>query len=248
MLEVVKVDGLRFVCSDALEVWRAKSLLTKEKGTIDWLRRNLRSGSVFCDIGANIGVYTLYAARLVGESGTVVACEPHIANAASLIRNVLSNRFEDRVKVITCSIGDSDEVADFNYNLINPGSSGSQLGHSNDENGKSFTPVLVETKSVVTLDTLLMTRSVIPYPTLVKIDVDGNEALVLRGMTRLLLSDRAPRSIQVEVHSSTKDQINKVMEESGYRFVRRHYTENGLARIQSGENPAVVPHNSIFEK
>jgi hypothetical protein len=64
---------------------RAERLLQKEKGTIAWLDRELGPNDVFFDIGANIGIYTIFGAKRINGTGMVVAFEPHIPSANSLI-------------------------------------------------------------------------------------------------------------------------------------------------------------------
>ena len=58
-------DRYRFL-ADSLETHlRAKTFFTKEEGTIDWLRKSLRPDDVFLDIGANMGLYSIFAARQI---------------------------------------------------------------------------------------------------------------------------------------------------------------------------------------
>src|ERR1700694_5491581 len=65
-----------------------------EPDVTDWLRRTLKPGQVFVDIGANIGYFTLMGSRLVGERGRVFAVEPHPRLAELLTRNVHLNNLQ----------------------------------------------------------------------------------------------------------------------------------------------------------
>jgi len=60
-----------------------------------WLEANLKPGAVVLDIGANIGVFTLKMAELVGDSGKVLAFEPHPTNASQLLENISLNNLEN---------------------------------------------------------------------------------------------------------------------------------------------------------
>src|SRR5262245_46805271 len=104
LVQIVKVsDGEfthRFRCETPLESWRARTLLEKEEGTVRWIRNSVQAGEVFYDIGANIGLYTLLAARRVGPQGMVYAFEPHVANVQSLLANVALNELSGCVKVL----------------------------------------------------------------------------------------------------------------------------------------------------
>ena len=243
----VQEDGLNFVVEDGAELWRVKTLLTKEEGTIRWLRDQCRAGDVFLDVGANIGVYTLFAARLVGEFGAVYAVEPHVVNARSLLRNVGQNsHLEARIVVLTCALSDRAGWPAFNYTSLRPGSSGSQLGHTIGEDGTAFAPVAFEIKRAVTVDALIAESALIE-PHLVKIDVDGNEPKILRGMEGLMV-DHPPRSVQVEVHARTLAEIDTIMDKVGWVLVERHHTQNGKAAIEKGADPLGLPHNAIYRR
>ncbi len=89
LVQIVKVDDgqftYRFRCETPFEMWRARTLLEKEEGTVRWIRNSVRDGEVFYDIGANIGLYTLLAGYRVGAVGGVYAFEPHVANVQSLL-------------------------------------------------------------------------------------------------------------------------------------------------------------------
>jgi FkbM family methyltransferase len=243
----IQEDGLNFVVEDGAELWRVKTLLTKEEGTIRWLRSSLRAGDVFLDVGANIGVYTLYAARLVGPTGAVYAVEPHVVNARSLLRNITQNsHLEATIGVLTCAVAGEQCWAEFNYASLRPGSSGSQLGHRRGEDGREFPPAAVELKRAVPVS-MLVSEGVLPAPRVIKIDVDGNEAEILRGMLGLI-ADQPPRSIQVEVHPTTLGEIDALMDKCGWALVERHHTANGKAAIEAGAEPLTVPHNAVYQR
>src|SRR5215213_8519026 len=66
--EVAAAGGARltFLCRSDLELMRARTFATKEEGTVEWIRSSVRPGQVFCDVGANIGLYSLLAAHHAG--------------------------------------------------------------------------------------------------------------------------------------------------------------------------------------
>jgi FkbM family methyltransferase len=237
---VVSIDGLDFVCENRIEIWRAETLLEKEPGTIAWLK-GLKDGDIFYDIGANIGCYTLYAARLVGEKGHVYAFEPHLINARSLMRNVLYNKMQDRVSILTCALSDREGLIPFNYHSSMPGSSGSQLGHTKLEAGGEFVPWTTELKWALPLDRLGMIRP----SNFIKIDVDGNELAILRGGPFALYESR---SVQVEIHPESWDEIQQFMVNHKYVLDHTHYTQNGQEAIAQGKDPATLPYNAVFTR
>jgi len=235
----IRTGDLTFVCEDPYEVARAESLYTKEPGTIAWLRATLRPGDVFYDIGANIGCYSLVAARLVGLTGRVYAFEPHVFNAAALLRNIRANDLAAVISVVTTPLDDVSTVRQFHYTSLRPGSSGHQLGHTVSETGRPFTPAISVFAQSLRLDDLQGLRP----PTVVKIDVDGLELAILRGMAWPW-----PRSLQVEVHAKDRHAIAAYLAGQGYTVSGRHYTQLGQQAVDRGADPDSVTDNAIFSQ
>ncbi|MEQ8384392.1 MAG: FkbM family methyltransferase [Coleofasciculus sp. A1-SPW-01] len=73
------------------------------------LGRHLNPGHVFIDIGANFGLHTLYAAKLVGDKGFVFAFEPVPANLKLLRRNVALSGVQQQVKIVPKAVSNSSE-------------------------------------------------------------------------------------------------------------------------------------------
>lgn len=237
-MRIIKNGDLIFGCDNDQEVYRVQTLYTKEEGTVKWINENIKQGDVFFDIGANIGLYTILAAK---RGATVYAFEPHITNASNLIRNVGFNKLQDRVKVITSAVGHSEEYEVFNYNSTEAGSSGSQLGHTTGETGKEFTPVLKEIKRSLRIDDFCKLFDV--YPTFIKLDVDGNELEVLRGVMNIL--DRV-KQIQVEVHPKDRLEILENLRRFSFDKKTKHFTANGKKLLEAGKKEEEIIHNIIF--
>lgn len=233
-----------FRCEDPLEVTRAVTLLEKEAGTVRFIRTEVHRGDVFYDIGANIGLYTLVAARRVGDDGVVCAFEPHAANVMNLLRNVAENGLGDRVRVVSAALNDSNGFFPFDYRSPEPGSALSRL-ESEGAVGEDFAPVFTELKYATSVDSLVA-DGVIPPADLVKLDVDGNEPLVLRGMGAQLSGERRPRAVQVEIDPETRAEVHELMRGHGYEVAERHDTMAGSALIESGKDPEQVVHNVVF--
>lgn len=223
--------GLIFCCDTEAEVWRAQTLKTKEPGTIEWLGRVLRPGDVFYDIGANIGVYTLLAARALGPRGHVYAFEPHLQNALNLLRNVDRNALRSRVTVYTVALCDRDGYEPFRYASLFAGSSGHELGSGD----------LVELKAVARLDSLEL-----PAPAAVKIDIDGQEPRVIAGMQATLR--RGVRSLQVELAPTNRALVASLLAADGYQLQGRHRTALGEQQFRQGIAADDITDNGVFER
>ena len=180
--------------NDSLQIFHFKdSVLSQliyngfEESELLFLRRFLSDSDVFVDIGSNIGLFSLHAAEIVGESGSVYAIEPTQETFSRLVQNVRLNNFEDR---ITCdNIGLSDENGMLSLNI-------SLNGY--DAWNTFATPIndnLHETLDVPvkTLDTYIIERAILRQKiSLIKIDVEGWELHVLNGARDLLTDDDAP--------------------------------------------------------
>lgn len=154
-----------------------------EPTTTPHFRARLKPGMTVADIGANIGHYTLLAARHVGTTGRVFAFEPEPSNFEWLERNIRLNEFTN-VTARRQAVSNVTGPATLHIHAENTG------GHSLDEgNVVPGGTVAVET---VRLD------DVIPEGTLdvMKIDVQGAEGFVIEGAEKLLA--RSDTAIYVE--------------------------------------------------
>jgi FkbM family methyltransferase len=238
---------LYFRCANALTLRRAYSLYLKEAGTIAWLNGVLGPGDIFLDIGANVGIYSLYAAQRIGQRGHVYAVEPHLRNAVSLIDNIAANGFADRVTVLTCALAERARSARFHYEEWLPGSSRSQLADTLSEhtNAKSRSGGISELKVAQSVDSLVA-QGAIRSPNAVKIDVDGIEPLILAGMQTTLTSAGRPRTLQVECTPSNASEIEAFLLECGYVLKERHATLSGERRLAAGQQMLEIVHNAVF--
>ncbi len=82
---------LDFRCGSAEAVKAAARFIYDEPETVWWIDHIVQPGDCVWDVGANVGLYALYAARRVGAGGTVIAFEPAADNYAALCRNVTLN-------------------------------------------------------------------------------------------------------------------------------------------------------------
>lgn len=154
---------------------------------MDFMARYLRAGDRFLDVGANIGTYTLLAASLIGPTGMIDAVEA-VPNLASGLRaNIALNHLEDSVRVHEAAASDHPGSVRFRIDRDVT----SRMAIESDPH---------ETVRVVPcapLDDLVPAGPI----ALGKIDVEGSEVAVLRGMTdRLQASDPAVLLLEILPH------------------------------------------------
>lgn len=161
---------------------RADTFFTKEPKTLEWIN-NFKPNSVMVDIGANIGVYSLYAASFGHK---VYAFEPQALNYAELCTNIYLNNFQDNITAYNIGLSDTNGFGTLNLFSFVPGESSNSLASSEDD--LSGGARLYEQRQkgvkhgcvVFTLDHLYLSK-VIEQPRYIKIDVDGLEPLILSG-------------------------------------------------------------------
>lgn len=152
-----------------------------------YLRAHVAPGSEVWNVGANVGVYTLQLAAMVGDAGRVVAFEPNPLASAILRENVRLNHLCARVEIVDLAVGEHQG----NVDLFTSGADGmARAGLPN--------PLLRNTTSVrvavTTLDALAAARS--RMPSWVVMDIEGWEIAALRGARSLLRHS----SLIVELH------------------------------------------------
>ncbi len=235
MVLPTSAGDIRFHCTNAQTLRRACTFFIKEEGTVAWLDRTLRPGDVFLDVGANVGIYTLYGAQRVGPSGRVFAVEPHLRNAVALMENLQLNNFGDRVSLLTTALAERTRPAQFDYLEWRTGSSHSQLADTAHAPAEAVQAAarasgISELKIAQSVDSLLA-EGALQAPNVVKIDVDGIELPILQGMRGLLTSAARPRSLQVECAPNDGALIEAELAACGYRLVQRHATMAGNKQL-----------------
>jgi FkbM family methyltransferase len=160
----------------------------------------VRPGATVFDIGAHIGIFALGAAKRAGESGRVFAFEPSPETAAVLRRHVELNGFERRVEVIPSVVSNRTGTASFYSHHLSMAASLSRA-NIEDFSPEDLTGGIASAEvPCVTLDEFCERGGV--WPSVIKIDVEGAELLVLEGARSLLAGrgDRQGLAVFCEIH------------------------------------------------
>ncbi len=196
---------IKFKAVSEVEIkWRQKAC-AKEPETVKWIE-SFPPDSVFCDVGANTGAYSLVAAAL---GHAAYAIEPHPGNAARLAENVLLNvELPGDVLVVPFGVGPTSAPRPFLLNDGTIGSSGSdfKMGGYN----------IV----CLSLDDLIEVMR-LPWPNFLKVDTDGSEVQVLKGALKTLQN---VTSVLVEINDRTftRKPIHDICEGAGLVYTDSH--------------------------
>ena len=215
--------GLKFTlqCENRITYSRWEKFNIKEPETLDWIDTWMRDDDIFFDIGANIGVYTIYAALRHPEA-RVVAFEPEYSNLHLLRDNIIENELQDRVEVYSVALSNHIGLSHLHIQDFDPGSA----LHTESKDMLSVTRyhqkvIWSEGISSFTLDTFCDQSGL--TPNCIKIDVDGTEPEVLQGAMRTLRSPKL-RSLIIELPAdrAARTSCELLLDSAGLRCKWRH--------------------------
>ena len=193
---------LRFFAPTPLLRSRATAALTKEPDMVRWID-GFAPDAVFWDIGANVGVFSLYAA--VKTRCRVLAFEPSAANFSALTRNVLLNDAADRLTAYCLAFSPQTRLGALNLSSCGMGAGLSHFGDAGDASPYMRGPGAGAHGMLgFAIDEFIDTFEP-PFPTYVKIDVDGLEIGILSGAERMLHDPRL-RAAMIELSLTDAEQ------------------------------------------
>ena len=178
--------------------WRVKTFSAKEPETLRWID-GFSPKDIFFDIGANIGLYSLYAAC---KNVRTFSFEPSAQNYALLNLNIDLNSFDSMVTAYPLSCHESTKLSQINISSMEWASALSSFDNNLDQHGKPYKPVFGQGSIGMSLDQIISLLDV--HPTHLKIDVDGNELYVLKGSVKALGSPEL-NSVLIELNPNRLD-------------------------------------------
>jgi FkbM family methyltransferase len=205
------------VCNE-LTNWRANTFHIKEPDTLAWIDCFDRS-DVFYDIGANIGLYSLYS----GRKGVQTFCfEPESQNYALLNKNLYLNKLHSVVSSYNIALSDSQAADSLNLSRFLSGAALHNFGKEEDFNKDKFEPDFKQAVCSYPLDDFIRLFK-LPEPNHLKIDVDGIERLVVQGAMKTLESS-AIKTVLIELNDSLDDdlEIKSILMNKGFFIVSKY--------------------------
>ncbi|MDO8571545.1 MAG: FkbM family methyltransferase [bacterium] len=178
----------------------------KEPETVEWIQEFFKKGDVFYDIGANIGAYSLVAAKYCKGEISIYAFEPSFLNYAQLSKNIFINKCQACIVPLNIALSDKTAIGNFHHRNLVPGGALHSLGEAVDQNKNTFIPVFTQPVLSYTIDDLIKEFN-IPLPNHIKLDVDGIEMSILKG-AKEMFSHSSLRSILVEMNDDKNEIID----------------------------------------
>ena len=237
-VEIAGIGPVRIHLRRNRSFWLRKPLESEEI-PFAMLRHLVRPGDVVYDAGANLGLYSRYLITGL-KAGRVIACEPVAENLKLLRRNLELGGIASRVTVLPVALADEDGTLTFQVDDVQT-TSGTlskvtgglpSVGRQNVRLGPLTTEVVCRS-----LDSLVAEG--LPKPDVIKVDVEGAEAFLLRGAITLL-TQHGPRLV-VELHGSeVAREVIALLASCGYTCagkVEPHLHSSGYGRV----DPSMLP-------
>jgi FkbM family methyltransferase len=190
---------LRFSTPNALCDWRAQTFSTKEPETLAWID-TIPEGAVLWDIGANVGLYSVYAAK--SRNCRVWAFEPSVFNLELLARNINLNGLVKQICIVPFALSNAIGASQLSMTTTEWGGALSTFGQDYGWDGNAI-------KKIFEFQTLGLPMDAVrdllgmPQPDFVKMDVDGIEHLILSGGGAVL---RDVKGVLIEVNDDFLEQ------------------------------------------
>lgn len=213
VIEKTDFGAISFFCPGIIPEIRARTILTKEPETIKWIS-GFNEADVFWDIGANVGVYSLYAAM---KGLSVLAFEPSPGNYYLLCKNIEINKMDDKVSAYCVALNNNTKLDTLYMPNTDLGGAFNSFGEARD----TYTASLKQAMIGFSTDDFI--KQFKPsFPNHIKIDVDGVEDSIIKGGNNTLKDSRL-KSLLVELDTENKEVTGEVVEilsSSGFTLLK----------------------------
>lgn len=225
--------NIKFFCPGEIPIWRANTFFEKEPETLDWID-SFSPDSTFFDVGANVGLYSLYAGI---KKHKVIAIEPMSDNYFILQRNIILNKMDN---VISYCIGlyNKNMIDVLKLRNLGFGQAENSFNEPVGSHDEQYNALINQGSVSFTLDYL---SDALGVPNYIKIDVDGHELRVLEGGLKTL-QDKNLKGILIELVDSTssRDKVMDLLSSCG--FVLQKKENSSMIKNSKFENF----YNNIF--
>ena len=237
IIDPITKKNIKFNIVNEHTLWRAKTFYTKEPITIKWIR-SFQKNEIFFDIGANIGVYSIFAGLI--NSSNVFSFEPESNNYQVLMQNIITNELTDIIIPFQIGISDKTELTNLNLNSFAAGLSHHTVGE-NALNETDLKPIKSKYKQGLFSSTLddLCFKWGLPIPSYIKIDVDGIENKIISKSDKILSSSLL-KSVLIEINE------NRVQDKKIIEIMKKFKFKYDLNQVQNSKRKT-GPHKGYAE-
>ncbi len=221
---------------------RVNTFFSKEPKTLEWIDSFKKGNNIiFWDIGANVGLYSIYSA-IKHNNISIVCFEPSFNNLPVLSRNLYINDLSNKVKINQFPLTSTgNEYMNFKESLFSEGAGLNTFGVNFDHEGKKFNNVNNYTIYGTSINYILDNKF-LDIPDYIKIDVDGIEHLILEGADKYL-SNKKIKSILVEINNNfieQKTKCDRILKGNGFNLVAKESADF--------DSKSISTYNYIYSK
>lgn len=202
---IYKNEKFNFSVPNRLNNFRVDTFSTKEPETLEWID-TMPNESTFWDIGANIGLYSIYAAKV--KNCSVFSFEPSVFNLELLARNIYLNQLQNKITIIPFALSDKMSFNSMHLTTTEWGGALSTFGEDIGWDGAPIDEKFNFSTIGCSVDEAVSNFK-IPQPNFIKIDVDGIEHFILKGSKKVL---KNITSLLIEVNDNYEEQSKKCSE------------------------------------
>ena len=219
---------IKFFVPNQLINGRVDTFFTKEPETLEWIDNfEKKENLIFWDIGANIGLYSIYNS-LKNPKSTTIAFEPSSSNLRVLTRNISINNLEKNIKVVSIPLTNKKNTfQEMKEGQFIEGGAMNSFGEKFGFEGEEFRATMKYNLLGTTMN-YFIENSILKIPDYIKIDVDGIEHLILEGGDKFL-TDQKVKSLSIEINENFKEQYEKVlnlMEKNKFKILHKKFNKD----------------------
>lgn len=243
-LAILNYNIIFFVPNSVVQ-WRVNTFFSKEPETLEWIDNfKFFKDGVFWDIGANIGLYSIYAS-LKHKHLKVISFEPSTSNLRVLSRNISINNLDNRITINQFPLTDKEnQYLTMHESEFAEGAAMNSFGEN-----FGFDGININSKNNYkifgTNINYLLDNKILEIPDYIKIDVDGLEHFILKGGNKYL-NNKNIKSILIELNENFNEQLNEVLymlNSNGFNLKHKISADNSALK-----NTFSGVYNYIFER
>ena len=192
---------------------------SKEPETVDWIEKYCTTGTIFYDLGANIGAYSLVAASL---GANVYSFEPAYQNFYKISENISLNSLDSKIHCFPVAFSSKVSIDEFVYQDTKLATSRCFYNDKSQFRFENNEKTIKKSTLIYSLDTFIKQFN-LPQPEMIKIDVDGAEEDILKGAVDTL-SSNGLKTVLVEIDELMLSSLSIItlMEKYSFKLHSKH--------------------------
>ena len=237
----LKNHQIKFFVPNKLTHYRASTILNKEPETIEWIENFEKKNNekiIFWDIGANVGLYSIYAANF-HKNISVYSFEASTSNLRCLSRNISINSFQNKINICQLPVTNKEKVfLEMKEKQFMEGGAISTFGEDFDYRGNKILSPENNYFIFGTSINSLIDDNTLQVPNYLKVDVDGIEHLILQGANKYL-KHKNLKGISIELNENFKEQFDisfKILQDNGFTQIFKKNSTSYVEKLNETKN------------